>query len=194
MVSLSINNDGSISRDPALNAYKASLEHGTDDAALRYRRILAGNSWALDVQLFPTHEGQHRYRWDFGKWWSLELPTRGSGWREAEWQINRFRHQASAWKSQERSTLLFDFSPTDKTYRVEGQFDVIINQAIRDSLRIRLNGRNLTHRWGDDGRFEAGIPAGILTSGPNTIEFNSAVAPDYYGLSARLDWFEVRAD
>lgn len=194
VVSLTFNADGSISQEPGLNAYRERLQLGKDDAALRYRRILAGKHWSLGLKQFQAEEVQERYRWDFGKWWSLELPTRGSGWREAEWQINHFSHKALAWKTQERSTLLFDFAPTDKTYRIEGQFDIIINQKVKDSLRIRLNGRNLTHRWGDGGRFEASIPADILISRSNTIEFNSAVAPDYYGLSARLDWFEIRPD
>lgn len=194
VVSLTINADGSISRAPALDAYRERLLRGKDDAALRYRHILAGKYWSLGLKQFQAEEAQERYRWDFGKWWSLEVPTRGSGWREAEWHINQFRHQSVAWKSQERSTLLFDFAPTDKIYRVEGQFDVIVNQAIKDGMRIRMNGRDLIHRWGDDGRFEASIPAGILISGLNTIEFNSATVPDYYGLSARLDWFEVRAN
>lgn len=194
VVSLTINANGSISRDPVLNTYRESLERGTDDAALSYRHVLARTPWPFSFRQFQNEEIRDRYRWDFGKWWSLEVPTRGSGWREAEWQINHFRHQATAWKSQERATLLFDFTPTDKIYRVEGLFDVIISQPIKDSIRIRLNGHDLAHRWGDGSRFEASIPAGILISGPNTIEFYSATDPDLYGLSARLDWFEVRAD
>ena len=194
VVSLTINADGSISRAPALDAYRERLQRGKDDAALRYRRILAGKHWTLGLKQFQVEEAQKRYRWDFGKWWSLEVPTRGSGWREAGWQVNYFQHNASAWKSQERSTLLFDFAPSNKVYRVEGHFDLIINETIRKSLRIRLNGRELVHGWSDIGRFEAEIPAGVLISGPNTIEFNAATDPNYYGLSARLDWFEVHAD
>lgn len=194
VVSLTINADGSIDRKPALDAYRERLQRGTDDASLRYRHILARRPWPLGFKQFQDEETQDRYRWDFGKWWSLELPTRGSGWREAGWQVNYFQHNASAWKSQERSTLLFDLAPSNKIYRVEGHFDLIVNETIRNSLRIRLNGRELVHRWGDSGRFEAEIPAGVLISGPNTIEFNSATDPNYYGLSARLDWFEVHAD
>ena len=194
IVTLTINADGSIRHEPALDAYRERLQRGTDDAALRYRHILARKSWPLGFKQFQDEEIHDRYRWDFGKWWSLELPTRGSGWREAGWQVNYLHHNASAWKSQERSTLLFDFAPSNKTYRVEGHFDLIVNETIRNSLRIRLNGRELVHRWGDSGRFEADIPEGVLISGPNTIEFNSATDPNYYGLSARLDWFEVHAD
>ena len=194
VITLTINPNGSIRHEPALDAYRERLQRGTDDAALRYRHILARKPWPLGFKQFQDEEIQDRYRWDFGKWWSLELPTRGSGWREADWQIGYFRHNASAWKSQERSTLLFDFAPVNKTYRVEGHFDLIVNETIRNSLRIRLNGRELVHRWGDSGRFEADIPEGVLISGPNTIEFNSATDPNYYGLSARLDWFEVHAD
>ena len=194
VISLTINVDGSITHEPALDDYRERLQRGTDDAAIRYRHILARKPWPLGFKQFQDEEIQDRYRWDFGNWWSLELPTRGSGWREAGWQVNYLHHNASAWKSQERSTLLFDFAPVNKTYRVEGHFDLIVNETIRNSLRIRLNGRELVHRWGDSGRFEADIPEGVLISGPNTIEFNSATDPNYYGLSARLDWFEVHAD
>ena len=191
VVSLTINADGSINRAPELDAYRDRLQRGEDDAALRYRNILARKPWSLGFRQFQNQEIHDRYRWDFGKWWSLELPTRGSGWREAEWKISQFSHKASAWKSQERSTLLFDFTPTDENYWVEGQFDLIISQPIRDSMGIRLNGRDLNHQWIDDNHFEAWIPAGLMISGVNTIELNSATDPNYYGLSARLDWLEV---
>ena len=194
VITLTINADSSISSEPTLNAYRTNLQRGTDDSALRYRHILARKPWPVGFGQFQDREAQDHYRWDFGKWWSMELPIHGSGWREAEWQINYFRHNASAWKSQEQSSLLFDLTPTAKVYRVDGQFDVILNQAIKNSLRIRLNGQELTHQWGIDGRFQAKIPAGLLISGSNTIEFNSATDPNYYGLSAKLDWFEVRAD
>jgi hypothetical protein len=194
IILLSINIDGSITHNPSLNAYRERLQHGADDAALRYRHILARSPWPLGFKQFKEDEISDRYRWDFGKWWSLEVPTRGSGWREAEWQVNYFHHLSSAWKSQERSSLLFDLSPANKPYRLDGRFSGFVSEKIKDSLRVRLNGQDLAYRWGDDGRFEASISEGILVSAPNTIEFNSITDPNYYGLSASLDWFEVHPD
>jgi hypothetical protein len=121
----------------------------------------------------------------------MELPTHGSGWREAEWEVNNFHHRASAWKSQERSSLLFDLAPTHQPYVLQGRFDLIVSESIRKSIRIILNEHDVDYRWLADGRFEADIPYGILIQGQNKIEFNSATDSSYYGLSARLDWFEV---
>jgi hypothetical protein len=189
---LSINIDGSINRDPSLDAYRQRLHAGVEDVALRYRKILTSSPWPFSFKQFNDDETRDYYRWDFGKWWSVEVPTRGSGWREAEWQINYLHHLSSAWKSQERSALIFDLSPASKPYRLDGQFNAFVSQKIRDSLRIRLNGQDVAFRWSDGGRFEGLLPTGSLVSAPNTIEFNSVTDPNYYGLSASLDWFEVR--
>ena len=192
IVVLIINPDGSIAKDSALNGYRVQLKSSMGHAAQRYRNILASKPWPLDFKQFIVYEDQNNYRWDFGKWWSMELPIHGDGWREAEWEINYFNHRASAWKSQERSSLLFNFSPTNKPYVLQGKFDLIVSEPIQKSIRIILNGHGVDYRWVDYGKFEADIPYGILVHGQNKIEFNSATDPRYYGLSARLDWFEVR--
>lgn len=192
IVFLTINPDGSITQDQLLNSYRINLKSGNDSVSRRYQKILAADSWPINFNIFNSRKINNWYRWDFGKWWSLELPIRGSGWREAEWQINRFYHNASAWKTKEQSTLLFDIAPTDETYVAKGQFTNIINQAIKDSFQVFLNGRELNYRWYGENRFEATVPAGLLSSKSNTIEFNSSTVSDYYGLSMQLDWFDVR--
>lgn len=141
--------------------------------------------------MFEDQKTKDRYRWDFGDWWSLELPTRGSGWRAAEWKVNKFYHQSSAWKSQEKSALYFDFLPTANYYLLQGKFDQIISEPIRQSIKIRLNKNDLLYHWISDGTFEAEIQPGVLFSGVNEIEFNSAADPKFDGLSAKLDWFEI---
>ena len=192
IVTITINPDGSVSSNPMLEDYRKNLLNGETTVALRYRGVLAKRPWSFNPIMFEDQKTQDGYRWDFGDWWSLELPTRGSGWREAEWKVNSFHHQASAWKTQEKSSLYFDFLSTSKYYLLRGKFDIMVNDAIRSSLKIRINNKELTYRWISDGKFEAEIPLGVMINGINEIEFNSSVDPKYYGLSARLDWFEIQ--
>lgn len=191
LVVIRINTDGSVNRDPALNEYRARLESGTGHVSERYRNILAAKPWPLDFKQFTNIEQQNNYRWDFGRWWSMELPIHGSGWREAEWEVNHFFHRAMAWKSQGNSSLIFNLVPTDKPYVLRGEFDSIVSKSIRNSIKIRLNGHDLEYRWMEDGKFLAEFPEGILEQGLNRAEFNSATDVNYFGLSARLVWFEV---
>jgi hypothetical protein len=131
------------------------------------------------------------YAWTFGKWWSMELPIQGSGWREAEWEVNSFSHHASAWKSQGKSSLVFKFHPKDRLYALEGSFNLFISDVIKNSLVILINGTTVPFQWGESGKFHATIPQGILKNGLNVIEFNSSADEKYYGLSARMDGFRI---
>ena len=49
-----------------------------------------------------------RFVWSFGDIWSLELPIRGSGWREAEWNVEYLERSAASWKVESEATILFD--------------------------------------------------------------------------------------
>lgn len=191
LIVITIQPDGSIKHDRLLDSYRSNLKTSEDHVAMRYRKILADPSWPLSLSLFKPDEGAEHYRWDFGKWWSLELPIHGIGWREAVWDIKGFSHRAWAWKNQGHSSLLFNLAPIDKPYVLRGRFQVIVNESIRQSIRIRLNQRDLKYRLLDKGMFEAEIPRNILMQGINTIEFNSLTDPNYFGLSAGLEWFEV---
>lgn len=189
MVSITIKPDGSISSDLQKND-RRFLQQDKDLTAVRYRNILAPQKSYLDLSnLWRKHD--ERYRWSFGNWWSLELPIKGSGWREAEWDVNYFYHQASAWKTQEKATLMFDLVPIQKPYILKGKFGIILNKKIHDSIQLRLNNKLLSLKLGEDGSFMATIPPDTLVSGVNTLEFNSHVDPHYFGLSVKLNWYEV---
>jgi hypothetical protein len=120
----------------------------------------------------------------------MDIPIRGSGWREAEWE-GMFYHHASAWKTQENATLLFDFLPRKSPYILRGKFAEIISTPVLESIQIRLNQHLIPYRWLANGEFEAAIPFNLLLSGSNTLAFHSIIDPDYYGLSIRLAWFEI---
>ncbi|VTU17414.1 hypothetical protein H6CHR_00769 [Variovorax sp. PBL-H6] len=194
MQPLVIDIDGHATGDPALDGYRQRLQEAETPVARRYRAILrqtpAGGGDRLG--LFKPAGATASYRWDFGTWWSLEKPTRGNGWHEAEWMRRHLRYDAAAWKSQEHSRLLFPLESADKPYVLSGRFDIILSAAIQSSLRVQVNGVDLPITWGQDLRFVASVPRGALRTGINTIEFDSLIDPAASGLSARLSEFEVR--
>lgn len=142
--------------------------------------------------MFRDQQAQASYRWSFGDWWSMELPTRGSGWREAEWQAEGLAHRALAWKIAPHATLDFVLTPRAAPYVVEGKFGAFASEAVRDGLKLTLNGNALAVTLAPDGSFTAPLPAAWLRPGINEFGVNAPVDNGYYGLSLQLDWFAVR--
>lgn len=194
VIPLLIDADGQAVPDPALDGYRQRLASADTPAARRYREILRATpiGGGDRLGLFKPASPATSYRWDFGTWWSLEKPTRGNGWHEAEWMRRGLRHDAAAWKSQEQSRLLFPLQAADRPYLLTGRFDIILGPAIQNSLRVQINGVELPIQWLPDYRFAAGVPQGTLRTGTNTIEFDSSIDPATSALSARLSEFEVQ--
>ena len=191
LITLRIQADGSVVPDPALEAYRAQLATADTPSARRYRGILRPEVGGLHLGLFASPENADSYRWDFGRWWSLEEPTRGNGWREAEWKIGRLHHDASAWKTQKKSSLLFELSPKAAPYALSGTFTAIVSPSIKDSIQLRLNGMDVPIHWISELKFIATVPPHVLRKGTNTLEVNSATDRGYYDLSAQLSDFAI---
>lgn len=183
--------DGSVVRDRALDAYRASLDTGQDTIALRYRGILKNGPWPFHISMFKDEKVGDHYRWDFGDYWSLETPTRGSGWREAEWEVGRFRHKAAAWKTREVAELNFEFAPSAGAYRLHGNFDTFAPGVTKEQMKIRVNGQELALRWVSANDVQADVPSSILKTGTNALQVDLPVDLGYFGLSTRLDWIEI---
>ncbi|MDI3275619.1 hypothetical protein [Pseudomonas sp. AL03] len=141
---------------------------------------------------FNDQESGEYYFWGFGNWWSMELPIAGSGWREAEWTVNKFHHTASAWKTNKQAYLNFKFTPSSVRYRLIGQFDTIVNPSVKTSMKIEVNGIDVPFQWNDANQFEAKLVKNQLRDGMNTIAFMSDADENYYGFSGRLDWVEIK--
>ncbi|CAN5304915.1 hypothetical protein BH10PSE19_BH10PSE19_03730 [soil metagenome] len=189
-VVITIKPDGSISPNAVLENYRNQLQQSNSPMAKRYRNILVPKPNHFNSkQFWANHDEQ--YKWNFGDWWSLDLPTKGSGWREGEWQVNYFYHKASAWKTQKKATLLFNLKPIQKPYLLRGNFDTILNQVIHDSIQIRINQKLLSLHWINYGKFNTTIPANVLLNGINTIEFISDTDPKYFDLSLKLESIEI---
>lgn len=140
---------------------------------------------------FTDQKPSERYFWGFGNWWSMELPIVGSGWREAEWTVNKFHHNASAWKTNKQAYLNFKFTPSSARYRLKGKFDTIVNPSIKNSMKIEINNIDIPLQWDDANQFEAELDKNQLREGKNTISLTSDVDETYYGFAGRLDWIEI---
>lgn len=160
----------------------------TDVTARRFRGALQpGTTW----HLFRDQTTGARYHWNFGDWWSMEIPTRGTGWREAEWHPEGLHHLALAWKTADVATLDFALVPAARPYRVRGKFGAFTSSAVRSQMGVTINGHAVPLTLAADGEFMADIPADWLQRGMNQFAVQSPANDSYFGLTLQLDWFDV---
>jgi len=190
VVVLKLDVNGIAEKDPRLDEYRKGLFSDNSLTDLRFRNILLEPAWAWYKTIFKDERTQSSYRWSFGNWWSMELPIRGAGWREAEWRRTGLFHEAAAWKVNDKSTLIFEFAPIMEEYLLRGSFEVFANDRIREKTAISLNGSEVPLQWTSSNAFEARVPKNILHSGINRIDFSAPVDDNYYGLSEKLHSFE----
>lgn len=157
-------------------------------AAGRRQAMLYEKPRRFVLDPFDDARSTDRYRWDVGRYWGIEFPQRGVGWRMPDWRLGPFGQAASVWKTQRVSTLLFELEPAGGDYRLTGRFSVILSDTIARATRMRVNGSEVAYRWGEGGTFVAPVPAGIVVAGTNVVEFDAPVDPDYFGLSLALEW------
>ncbi|KTC68738.1 hypothetical protein Lbir_2271 [Legionella birminghamensis] len=152
----------------------------------KYNKILAEQRWPQYFNSFFNTTPPDRYKWGFGDWWNLDLPTAGIGWRGAEWTVGNFKHSSGAWKTQENSALRFQLEPSKHRYRLAGLVDSIISDEIRSSIMLVINKHAIKPEWIDTNEFIADLPSDYLKNGSNLLVISSKVDMDYFGLSFRL--------
>lgn len=190
-VVLKIKADGSILTDPLMETYRKKLFNGNGYLAKRYLGILAKKSRQVVPAMFVNSDTADSYRWNFGDWWSMELPIPGSGWREAEWHIHKIAQDSIAWKVQDEATLNFRFAPAEDDYVFRARFPLIASDEIKNSMQIRLNESNLDCKWISPVVIEGAVKREVLRSGFNKLTIISTSDEKYYGLSAQMDWFDL---
>jgi hypothetical protein len=129
-------------------------------------------------------------RWSFGDWWSLEKPTPGTGWREAEWGYRNGSHTSSAWANHDEAMIDFEFHPVKPSYPFRIRFTNFINPNVPNQFEVFINGRKID-LMPADGVYSGVIPPSVLRDGMNEFRLKAPVDPQNYGLSAMVDWFEV---
>jgi hypothetical protein len=182
---IEIGPDGRIALDPALDGYRASLATGTEPVDRRYQHILARDYGGFKQDLFKSSSPQE-FHWNFGDWWNLDLPLRGSGWRDAEWNGRLLHRHASAWKAEDSASLIFELEPAARSYLLAGHFEVVLDAQIKDSVVFEINGHRLSLVWPQGNGFAALVPPQFIVRGTNTLRVRSATKPDYFGLSISL--------
>ncbi|MHC8378107.1 hypothetical protein ACYZT3_19555 [Pseudomonas sp. MDT1-16] len=173
-----------------LDAYRQELTSNDSPVGIRFRGVTETKQF--DFFKFRDQLPKEEYRWSFGDWWSLYIPTAGSGWRDPEWESSGYTHHvSSAWKNAARSFLYFDLTPQATPYEVSGYFNIFANEQMRSQMQIRINGTLISIQWGADGNFRGAVNPETLKTGRNELEFDSPTDDKYYGLSARLDWVQI---
>jgi hypothetical protein len=157
----------------------------------RYLNILAVAPWMLDFHLFSSPAQPTEYRWDFGRWWSLDLPTQGVGWRQSEWTVNYYHHDSFSWMIEPVATLLFKLYPKKKPYLIEGKFIYFSPNTREADIKLRMNGHDVPLVWTDSHAFNGELSFNEIPNGMNELEFIVPEDPKYYGLSVALDWVRV---
>lgn len=180
--------DGRAVPQAAAAADREHVARGDSVIARRYRSILEPRAPALVGPMFKDQFPRTSWRFSFGDWWSLEEVPYGAGWRQSEWLARGLKHRSLAWKVSPEASLYMELRPTARPYVLRGEFTDFANDDIRNSMRAKINGRELDLTWIGGGRFEAAVPQGVLTSGRNELILRSPVEPKLYGLSARIDW------
>lgn len=158
-----------------------------DQTAVADPTGLYGTRWPLAGKLWQSsYRVRDCYRWDFGDVWSLELPVRGNGWREAEWTVSGLDKTSAAWKTAGAGSLFFELLPRDTDYMLRFRLSAAANDHVLKSLILSVNGKQMSVALsGLEG--VATVPVGVLKRGENVLMFQSEVAKDYYGLSIMLD-------
>lgn len=190
-VVITIKPDGSVTPDSSLTAYRERLMHDHSSQAKRFQQILMPSTWATHFNKLWAVDSHEAYHWSFGNWWSMELPTRGTGWQEAEWDTAPFHHHAKAWKNRENSSLLFELAPKKSPYRLQVKLTNMVNESVRQSIELRINQHSIPYKWLTNEELEAEVPFDVLLHGTNTLTFHSIIVPTYYGYSFTLSNVEL---
>jgi hypothetical protein len=191
-VALFISQDGTVASNEDAKRQRERLTKSSDVLSRRYRSVLLTKPW-LNFPMFREQAVSAHYRWDFGKYWSMEVPPQGEGWREAEWEVGFLHHVSAAWKNLPCASLLFELAPLKQPYILQGRFTAFAPGANKNDFRFRLNGREVVGVWKDEHEFSAQVPADVPLTGLNTLEIISPLDNQYFGLCARLDWVRLDA-
>ncbi len=168
----------------------ARLKRGEDVLSRRYQRVLADRPWPLAIHQFRDQGASDTYRWDFGRWWSLEAPVHGRGWQDGQWSNDgKFAKVSSAWANLPEASLVFDLTPANKPYVVKGRIHAIAPGTDPNAITLSINGAPAHGlRWINDKEFYTYVPAGELKRGQNEAVFHVPVDMKFYGVGVAMDW------
>lgn len=119
---------------PKLEAYRRDLASNPLPMSARFRGITETTP-GFNFFKFSRQEHNDEYFWDFGTWWSLDVPIAGSGWRNTEWEHSGLSDTSSAWKNASRASLYLDLTPTPGDYFISGLFAAFTSEKFAMKCR-----------------------------------------------------------
>jgi hypothetical protein len=133
------------------------------------------------------------YRYDFGKYWSLENVAWGDGWTDAGWVMPPSTPVSFAWMAAPRSSLFFRIKPQYSLCHVSVRIFASISQQARDTFRIGVNDQDVKVDWITPDTLSGQFDCSVLKDGLNEVDL-SATAGAPYTISNAIDWVEVSPD
>lgn len=166
--------------------------HGADPLSRRYRGVIVDRAWPLGFNQFQSSATSDSFRWDVARWWNLDVPVHGVGWRDGEWQNGgRFMKRSFSWSNLPDASLRFELAPRNTPYEVEGRIVSIAPGTDRNSLSISINGsERIPLSWISDKQFRATIPAGTMIHGSNEAVMHIPVDAHFFGIGLAVDWIK----
>jgi hypothetical protein len=130
------------------------------------------------------------YRYDFGKYWSLENVAWGDGWTDAQWIMPPSTPVSYAWMASPRSNLFFRIKPRHTPYHVSVRIFASVSQQARDTFRIAINGQDVKADWIKSDTMSGQFDSSVLKDGLNEVDL-SATPGAPYTISNAVDWVEI---
>jgi hypothetical protein len=184
VVTLTVEPDGSVRRTGGSEKTSRALP----DDERRWRSVLG--CWPASACTY-TPDDRSTYRFDFGRWWSLEEAPWGSAWRDAEWQVPALQPRSYAWILGDEGNLWFRLSPVpDTVYRIRLRLAAWISLEAKNAFVISINGSPIRLSWADATTVDAPVPRGLLKPGLNELRISAPSSPTL-GISLAVDWVEV---
>lgn len=184
-----INADGSPPSTPAVEENRRTLRAGGSVVSERYKHAIGANNWPQKLRFFAETGHKAAYRWDFGRRWNLDWPEAGAGWAEAEWLYSPFRQTSVVWMTQPRTSLVFPLEPSSDPYELRLHVSEPWADG-RGEVSVSLNGTKVPAEWNSELDLAAHVPAGLLKSGMNTVEFEAPLSKNW-GVSMHVDWIAL---
>jgi hypothetical protein len=147
--------------------------------------------WPASACMFQLPDAaSSSFHYDFGKYWGLDDPPWGGGWRDEEWNLPSLNPVSWSWMIAPEANLWFKIKPQPGHYYLRMRLYYWISQNAKKSLTISLNGETLEAKPVDDRDLQADFNSSILKPGLNELRLKADQDPQN-GLSVAVDWVNI---
>lgn len=138
----------------------------------------------------PRYPVTASFRYDFGRWWSLEDVPWGGGWRGTEWIPPPKEIVSYSWMVEPQSNLYFRVKPEKSDYRVAMRVMASISPEGRSTLALSINGTSIQYTWTEPEVLSGTFDGSLLTDGMNELKL-TATSGNEFPITNAIDWIEI---